>query len=248
MNRCQSKGWRKLLGTVALRAGGVALLYLATGARDVHAYPMYDDGQGNGCVTCHSTFKHGNPSVLHVAHRTKVGITQCNFCHPSGYGTKPVFTYWSGPGGGYGCAGCHGNDYGETSVTPLPPPYSSNSNQAKATGYGLRKAHGVIGEIICAGCHFPGSTETGSPDPAPPIKPETDKPPYYKMPGSKLTDPCDSSQEAFTFPSTAEIVPDTVGLDNDGNGLADFPLDPACFLLRIDPTCALPQHHDPNCS
>ena len=75
------------------------------------------------------------------------------------------------------------------------------------------------GVIVCGSCHVPGAY--GSPDPLPPMKPETEKPPYYGMPGSKLIDPCDSSQEAFAFPNSAEIIPDIVGLDNDGGEVAN---------------------------
>ena len=224
MNRSQSKGWRKLLETVALWAGGLALVYLAMGARDAQAYPRYDN---NGCVTCHGGFKGGNGGALHFAHTNNLGITECNFCHPNGGGTTPVKTYTSGPGGGYGCAGCHGQDYGET---------SPNSNQPKATGYGLRAFHTAKGVTVCDDCHVAGAY--GSPDPFPDILPETSKPPYYLMEGSDLTDPCDSTQEAFTAVG-AEKTPDIFGLDNDGNGLADFPLDPNCLLQRLDPNCAL---------
>lgn len=229
MNRSQSKGWRKLLGTVALRAGGLALLYLATGARDAQAYPRYKDSSGNSCVTCHSGFRGGNANALHFAHTNNLGITECNFCHPDGGGSLPVKTYTSGSGGGYGCAGCHGQDYGET---------SPNSNQPKATGYGLRAFHARKGVTVCDECHVPGAY--GSPDPFPEMLPETSKPPYYLMAGSNLTDPCDSTQEAFTALG-AEMTPDTFGLDNDGNGLPDRPLDPNCDLQLLDPICALLQ-------
>jgi hypothetical protein len=213
MNRYHSKGWGKILGAAAL-------LLAALAARDAQAYPKYDDGTSHGCVECHAGFKGGNATILHFAHVSKLGITQCNFCHPNGGGSTPVRTYTSGPGGGFGCAGCHGADYGETSVTVgmgEPP------NGPKASGYGLRAYHALKGVTVCAGCHVPGAL--GSPMPFPAIKPESTKPPYYLMPGSNLRNPCDSSQEDFT---TGEETPDSVGLDNDGNGVADWPADMSC--------------------
>lgn len=242
MNRSQLEGWKRLLGTFVLRAGGFALLILASGARSVQAFPMYDDS-GKGCVQCHSFKGDNSTNPLHAAHWNSFGITKCTLCHMYDWGGAPVYTYKSGTVShtssgeavsGYGCAGCHGNDYGEYSL----------EGKLKATGYGLRKAHAARGETVCGNCHYPGSTTTGDPRPAPEVKPETSKPPYYGMlcdgvPCSKLTDPCDSTQENFTNP-LAEKLPTPWGLDNDGNGLADFPLDPNCAqLLLSDPNRAL---------
>jgi hypothetical protein len=229
MNRSQSTGWRRLLGTVALWAGGLALLCLATGAGEAHAYERYDDNLGKGgCVTCHGGFVRGPQGPLHAAHVNNLGITDCNFCHRDGPGSWPIYTYESGDlgpegalGPGYGCAGCHGRDYGESSTDGKP----------KATGYGLRAFHARRGVTECDKCH--GAGRLGSPDSLPDIFPEPVPPPYYGMPGSNLTDPCDSTQEAFTAIG-AEKRPDVFGLDNDGNGLADFPLDPACALQILD--------------
>ncbi|MFN8642920.1 MAG: hypothetical protein U0802_15175 [Candidatus Binatia bacterium] len=127
-------------GRIALATAMAALAALlwAPGAR---AYPMYDDGSPAhvGCVQCHNGFQSGN-GPLHQRHRIEFGVTTCNLCHPSGGGTTPVRTYWSGPGGGYGCAGCHGQDYGET---------SPNSMQPKSTAYGLRLYHVAQGVTAC---------------------------------------------------------------------------------------------------
>jgi hypothetical protein len=174
---------------------------------------MYDDGLGGGCVSCHSGFQGGN-GPLHLQHRVNFDVATCNLCHPGGGGTTPVRTYWSGPGGGYGCAGCHGVNYGETS--PI-------SGQAKATAYGLRQLHVNQGETTCGvagGCHVPGSL--GHSNPFPPLLGENVAPPYYNPTFSNLTDPCASFQEDLSFDL------DSVGLDNDGDGSADYPADSDC--------------------
>jgi len=189
----------------------VVVALLACVAR-VEAFPMYDDGSGNGCVSCHNGYKNEGP--LHLDHLTKFGITNCGLCHqnPAG-GDTPVLTYFSATG--FGCAGCHGHDYGETSI---------HSGQPKATAYGLRRKHAILtpdegGPItVCASCHYPGSPVTGDPDPAPAIFPETHLPPNYGGPYTNLTDPCSTAQESFD---------NTIGLDNDGNGAADLD-DSAC--------------------
>jgi hypothetical protein len=208
------KRFRALTGILARRAGGMlVVLGVVLWAPSVHAYPMYDDGAGNGCVSCHNGFQ-GGTGTLHARHRIEFGVATCNLCHPSGGGTTPVRTYWSGPGGGYGCAGCHGQDYGET---------SPNSGQPKATAYGLRLYHVAQGVTACGaagGCHLPG--QLGHPNPFPTPYTEDVAPPYYSPIYSNLTDPCSSVQEDLT------VDADSLGLDNDGNGLRDYPADPNC--------------------
>lgn len=199
--------------TIARQAGGaLAIIGVALWAAAAHAYPNYDDGAGNGCVQCHTGFQGGN-GPLHSRHRIEFGVATCNLCHPSGGGSTPVNTYWSGPGGGYGCAGCHGQDYGET---------SPNSGQPKATAYGLRLYHVAQGVTACGtlSCHAPGAN--GSPNPFPTPYEENVAPPYYNPLYSNLTDPCSSAQEDIT------ADPDVLGLDNDGNGFRDYPADPNC--------------------
>ena len=120
-----------------------------------------------------------------------------------------MLTQTSGPGGGYGCAGCHGVSYGEISPT---------SGQPKATSYGLRQVHANAGVTVCATCHQPGTL--GSPNPFPTFKPESTLPPYYGQPGTKLKNPCSSAQENFDA--------NLLGLDNDGDGAADWPADSDC--------------------
>jgi hypothetical protein len=184
-----------------------ALLFAMMGAGSALAYERYNSA-GTSCITCHPGFEGGNAvGLLHAVHLSSLGITECNFCHPNGGGSLPVRTVRSGPDGGLGCAGCHGQDYGEVaSLDGLP----------KASGYGLRLFHASKG-VNCNGCHGlnPG-----------PALAEDVKPPYYLMAGSDLHAACDSAEE--DFPDSVEITPDSVGLDNDGNGFADFPADPNC--------------------
>ena len=195
-----------------LAGAAVTLLSVALWAPSAHAYPSYDNGAGVGCVQCHNGFQGGN-GALHFQHRTRFAVATCNLCHPNGGGTTPVLTYWSGTGGGFGCAGCHGQNYGET---------SPNSGQPKATSYGLRQFHVNQGVTQCgtSGCHQPGAL--GSPNPFPTLFPESTAPPYFAPAFSNLTNPCDSTQEDLLFDA------DSVGLDNDGNGFADWPADPNC--------------------
>jgi hypothetical protein len=191
--------------------GGVALLGLFLWTPSAQAAPDYDDGAGNGCVSCHPGFQGGN-GALHNQHRIAFGATTCNLCHPSGGGTTPVKTYTSGAGGGFGCAGCHGQDYGET---------SPNSGQPKSTAYGLRQLHVAQGVTSCGntGCHQPGAL--GHTNPFPPIFGEEVVPRYYAPAFSNLTNPCVSAQEDLV------VDVDTIGLDNDGDGVADSS-DPDC--------------------
>jgi hypothetical protein len=134
-----------------------------------------------------------------------------------------VLTYSSGPGGGFGCAGCHGQNYGET---------SPNSGQPKSTSYGLRKFHevqqGITACGTAGGCHVPGAL--GAPNPFPTLFGENVVPRYYDPAYSDLTNPCDSSQEDLPFDV------DSVGLDNDGDGAADYPADSDCTAPPATPT------------
>lgn len=123
----------------------LVLVALAMWAPRAAAYPSYDDGEGEGCVECHNNSSEGggftggsSVGTLHLKHLTVFGITNCGLCHTSSSGGQLlVLTYSSGQG--YGCAGCHGLDYGETSLL---------GGQPKATAYGLRALHaheGVTG-------------------------------------------------------------------------------------------------------
>ena len=201
----------------------VAVLGVALWTPTAQARPMYDDGTGVGCVSCHNGFV-GGTGPLHVNHLTALGIgTNCNLCHPNGGGTTPVRTYTSGPGGGFGCAGCHGQDYGEI---------SPNSLQPKASAYGLRQLHVNQGVTSCgtSSCHAPGSL--GHSNPFPTLFGENHLPPYYGQPTNNLTQPCLGSQEDMPFDA------DTIGLDNDGDGLVDL-LDPDCAGVTTTTTTTL---------
>jgi len=203
----------------------VAVLGMILWTTNASARPYYDDGTGVGCVSCHNGFQGGN-GPLHQQHRIKFGISNCNACHPSGGGTTPVATYTSGPGGGYGCAGCHGQDYGET---------SPNSGLPKATAYGLRQLHVNNGVTSCGtggGCHVAGAL--GHPDPFPPLFGENVLPPYFATALTNLTDPCSSAQEDLT------VDADTLGLDNDGDGARDYPADSDCPTPTTTTSTTLP--------
>jgi hypothetical protein len=206
MTRTQPMGLVKFAKALALPAGCVvALLSVTLWTSSAHAYKWYDNGSGSGCVQCHIEFQ-GGSGALHRQHRDYFGVTSCNLCHPSGAGSSPVLTYWSGPGGGFGCAGCHGQDYGEI---------SPNSGQPKSSAYGLRQFHVNKGVDSCgtSGCHKPGSL--GHSDPFPPLFGEDVAPRYYDPLFSNLTNPCSSAQESIPFDGN------NTGLDNDGDGLVD---------------------------
>src|SRR5262249_20791905 len=198
--------------TVLWTIWAAALACLSVLAPRAYAYPSYDNGAGVGCVSCHTGFLGGN-GPLHLQHRNQFNVTTCNLCHPNGGGSTPVLTYFSGPGGGRGCAGCHGLNYGET---------SPNSGQPKSTSYGLRLFHVNHGVTTCGtgGCHQPGAL--GAPNPFPTVLPENVKPVYYGSGYTSLPTPCSSLEEDLPFDA------DSVGLDNDGNGFADYPADPNC--------------------
>lgn len=218
MTRRNGVGRETLMRTTSLAtASGLVLLVMALWIPSASAFPIYDDlsTTTDDCHSCHDGFKGGGSNSLHANHVINFGISQCNLCHPSGGGSKPVRTYTSGTGGGLGCAGCHGQDFGETS--PL-------SGQPKATAYGLRQFHEIQQNIascgVAGGCHVPGAL--GHSDPFPPPLGEAVAPPYYSLNNNNLNNPCDSAQEDLPFDA------DTVGLDNDGDGFADWPADADC--------------------
>lgn len=230
MNSISKRAGERLSHPDDLFVGACLALALLGLPSVASAAPYYDDGLGNGCVSCHDGFVGGPGAALHTRHTVEfnqnggAGI-QCNLCHPTGGGTKPVATYVSGAGGGYGCAGCHGRDYGET---------SPNSTQAKATAYGLRKVHVDAGVTDCGTgmCHAPGAL--GHPSPFPSIFPENVAPLYYDALFSNLTDPCSASEEDLAFDSDSE------GLDNDGDGDKDYPADADCPMPTPTPPFACP--------
>src|SRR5262249_35350245 len=119
-------------------------LALVAGVVRGGAGPPYEATGLGGCETCHPRFfdDPGSPTPfgsLHLGHLTKFGIggaggtMKCGQCHmnPNG-GDIPVYTYTSAEG--FGCAGCHGQNYGETIPTGLG---LQNEGAPKASAYGL---------------------------------------------------------------------------------------------------------------
>jgi hypothetical protein len=221
MTRSEHRGAESLVG-MGLRtvsSVGIALLCAMFWVASAHAFPFYDSTTSdNDCAFCHPGFKGGGGNALHAYHTDFLkgtDPTRCNLCHPNGGGSKPVRTYTSGTGGGLGCAGCHGQDFGET---------SSISGEPKATAYGLRLFHevqqGIASCGVSGGCHVPGSL--GHTDPFPEPLGEAVAPPYYSLNNNTLNNPCSSDQEDMAFDA------DSVGLDNDGDGFADWPADADC--------------------
>ena len=75
------------------------------------------------------------------------------------------------------------------------------------------------GELSCQGC--PGTNPGVTFD-------ESVPPPYYVLEVSRLRDPCNSNQEDMPYDDPPDRSSDFVGLDNDGNGFADYPADSNC--------------------
>jgi len=189
------------------RNAGKVLLGLATGLvlalignNTAQAYETYDAG-------CNATGCHGNfPSSTspkgtqfpgnnnHNMHRNTMA-TECELCHTGTPGDGPVYIGSSDGVGavtGLGCSGCH-------------------------VGSGLRKHHAIRGVTACysggAGCHGNGGSDT------PPAE-NVISPPYYGTAYTLVRNPGNTAQVANTNENWS--VGDFVGLDNDGNGLADL--------------------------
>jgi hypothetical protein len=201
---------RYILG-VAL-AGG--LMYLLLGSM-AQAYQTYHDpatpGAGH-CATsgCHDTFPgRGAAHDLHVPAFTN----DCDFCH-TGSGRNNPYTMWSNhPDNPYGCAGCHGRDYGETSAQTYDngTDFLNPAGAPKMSGYGLRKQHKNKGVTVCENCHADVSQAF--------IQAESVDPPNYAHPNVDITDACNTDG---TEDGTGEPMgEDTVGLDNDGDTFID---------------------------
>jgi len=197
---------RRAVAIAGLAIGGGAMLLLASIAT---AYPNYRlNADGGYCVTCHGDFDGPTspkgtffPSAdKHYMHRNSSYMdTDCLLCHfQTGDNPQTGASAGSGSVPGFGCVGCHGVDYG---------------GAIGVSGVGLRAHHAQAGVAVCAECH--------DNDPAP--LPERFEPPYYGTAGTRVTEPCNVSAslaENWTFG-------DTLGLDNDGDGLYDGD-DPDC--------------------
>jgi hypothetical protein len=179
-------------------------LLLAIGlARQADAYETYHDPTLDGagyCASCHPGFP--NRDDTHDLHVTPFTNT-CNLCH-TGAGRNNPFTVWSVEDpGGFGCAGCHGGDYGET--IQLPNGYDNGSGTfdlnglPKQSGYGTRKQHLRKGVTVCLGCHADVGRSF--------VKEENVNPVYYARTDTDPSDACSSTDED----STPEILPCPVG-------------------------------------
>ena len=218
----------------------VALIVLAPVAI---AYPNYHDPAQSGsgyCASCH--FRFPNRAETHDLHVTPL-TGACNLCHTGGTRNNPFMLWSAGTGDGtsnFGCAGCHGGNYGET--VKLPNGWDNGgetwnlSGLPKASAHGLRKQHLVKGVTDCIACHadLPRSF----------IQPENVAPPYYPRTDTSVSNPClgdlvlggeDSSPEyspVVGSPGSDTFVSNTVGLDNDGDGRIDQ-ADPDCNAALI---------------
>ena len=147
-----------------------AFTLIASSFQKAYAY----DSFGGGCKSCHGKFTDTTSprgtltTNKHDMHRnlmlTDVSASndRCYVCHVSiGDGTKMKSSKGNSSLPGFGCLGCHGNDYGGTNK-----------------GAGLRKHHAANGITSCAGCH------AGDPTPVA----ESVNPPYYGKAGVNITD------------------------------------------------------------
>ena len=190
------------LGAVRLAAGIVILT--GTQARIATAYERYNDG----CHTCHGAFYDATsprgtifPGNSKHAMHANVMATNCFLCHRDGDNWNPYIGWSNGTAHNppVGCTGCHGRDYG------------SNTGNS---GAGLRAHHAFEGVTECATCH--------GQDPTP--LPENVAPIYYGTPDTSVDDPCNRALSYLENWS----VGDTLGLDNDGDGLFDGSDDDCC--------------------
>ena len=190
-----TRACRPKLTVLELAAGIVILTTPQAGTAT--AYERYNDG----CYTCHGSFYDGTSpqgtvfpgNSKHAMHANVMG-TNCFLCHRTGDEWNPYIGWSDGTAHSppVGCTGCHGRDYG---------PDVGNS------GVGLRDHHAFSGVNECASCH--------NQDPAP--LPEDVAPSYYGTPDTSVDDPCNTALNYLEDWS----VGDTIGLDNDGDGLYD---------------------------
>ena len=233
---------RSVVTSIGIRpvlVGLVGLILIAGLARQARAYPTVHDPvntSGTNCFACHPTFENrGDAHDLHVSPLTNT----CDLCH-TGSGRNNPITLWSIETNGLGCAGCHGRDYGET--VQLPNGFDNGSGTfnlnglPKMSGYGLRKQHLRKNVTVCLDCHadVPRSF----------ILPEDVAPAYYGPAyTTNVTNPClsDLTLGGEDSPATEPNGDDTVGLDNDGDGLDNTTTpridlnDPDCAVLTTTP-------------
>jgi hypothetical protein len=195
----QSKRTERNIGKVLLGlATGLVLALI--GNNTAQAYELYADG----CNDCHGNFDSSTspkgtqfPSNSnHTMHNGSSSMnTECELCHTGDPDNALVYLGSSdgiGTVAGLGCSGCH-------------------------VGSGLRKHHAIRGETACysggAGCHGTGASDN------PPAE-NVISPPYYGTAYTQVQNPSNTVQVANINENWS--VGDFVGLDNDGNGLADL--------------------------
>lgn len=190
--------------------------------RQAIAFESYHDPTLNDqgyCSTCHPGFTGGFGDTLHQFHTggSDPITDNCDLCH-TGQGRDNPLTLWStlDNGNGRGCAGCHGRDYGETTV--FDHRGFPTAGKPKASGYGLRRHHFNIGITICMGCH--ADVE--------PLPENAQNPPYYARADVSLGGmPLDTCSNEDTLNDA-----NSTGLDNDGDLLYDTS-DPDCAPCTV---------------
>jgi hypothetical protein len=184
--------------------GGVILL-LALWMPGPQAYERYNDG----CQSCHGAFTDATSTKgsifpgddKHTMHRAANQMnTECDLCHTSGDGRDPFIGFSDGTATntGYGCAGCHGRDYGGADGV---------------TGRGLRQHHWRAGQAECLSCHADADPVAAA------TLAESTSPPYYGSADTNASDPCNAVAAAKTGENWT--IGDFIGTDNNGDGIYD---------------------------
>ncbi len=208
MPQATESRWRARRSALLLAVVGAFVLALG----QVPAYERYYDPndplESGNCKSCHPQFDQRGP--LHDLHVGSGKFTStCDVCHVV-RGDNPQ-TSKKGVPGYYGCASCHGRDYGRQ--TPTGDPVME--------AFGLRWRHVFQQDVpICATCHDLDTEPL----------PESVKPPIYgTVSAFILNSSCnvnnvEDGDESWKTPNPE---PETLGLDNDGDGLYDG-ADPDC--------------------
>jgi hypothetical protein len=192
---------------IAVGGAALAVALIGINVETSQGYPKYT--QGCNDVDCHGDFTDSTSpkgtvfpgGSKHEMHRANGAMeTECTLCHFIPGDDPDTFQSGGTPDTpGFGCAGCHGRDYGGKHPECV----------------GLRAHHALHGVTICAQCHFD--------DPVP--LPETVQPPYYGSPDTLADDSCNHPPDFLEDWSLDAGNND--GLDNDGDGLYDLN-DPDC--------------------
>ncbi len=208
MPQATESRWRARRSALLLAVVGAFVLALG----QVPAYERYYDPndplESGNCKSCHPQFDQRGP--LHDLHVGSGKFTStCDVCHVV-RGDNPQ-TSKKGVPGYYGCASCHGRDYGRQ--TPTGDPVMES--------FGLRWRHVFQQDVpICATCHDLDTEPL----------PESVKPPIYgTVSAFILNSSCNVNnvEDGDESWKTPDPEPETLGLDNDGDGLYDG-ADPDC--------------------